>query len=73
MLNEVRARHIRDLISEQIVLDVTPAATVVNFEIEKRKDTIRGLVDHIARIEDEIVFIQSQEEGLVKEAKVREG
>lgn len=68
MLNEVRSRHIRKLVVENI-REGRPASAIVEFEIARRADTVEGLKVQARREQDEISFLDSLDlESLVKEA-----
>jgi hypothetical protein len=58
MLNEVRARHIRKLIIEEIAPGRTVGG-ILKYEIADREHTIRGLEAHRERVQDEILFLKS--------------
>lgn len=58
MLNEVRARHLRKLVIEKIRPGVTVGG-ILQFEVARREDTIRGLEAQIEREQDEIIYLGS--------------
>lgn len=58
MLNEVRARHIKKLVIDQIVSGASIGG-ILSFEIARRADTVRGLEAQKGREEDEILFLKS--------------
>jgi hypothetical protein len=72
MLNEVRSRHIKKLVMERIAPGVT-VGRILDSEIAKREDTIRGLDSQKGREQDEIVFLKSLDaKELHKEAGERQ-
>ena len=58
MLNEVRARHLKKLVVEQIKPGVSIGG-ILSYEITSREHTIRGLEAHIDKERDEIAFLKS--------------
>lgn len=58
MLNEVRARHIRKLVVDQIVPGRSIGA-ILGYEIAKREDIIRGLKSQRDGEMDEIAYLRS--------------
>lgn len=58
MLNEVRARHIKGLIVQQIVPGRS-AGAILDFEIAKREDEVGELKAQIGRTKDEIAYLGS--------------
>ena len=58
MLNEVRARHLKKLVVEQIEPGVSIGG-LLSDEIRDRVHTKRGLEAHIGRVQDEISFLES--------------
>lgn len=68
MLNEVRSRHIRKLVVEQIRPGVTVGG-ILEFEITRREHTIGDLFAQKEREQDEIDFLKSLDaKELLKEA-----
>lgn len=69
MINEVRARHIKGLVIENIIARGN-AAKRVEFEIEVRIETIRKLDKQREREGDEVKFFESLDIGeLEREAE----
>ena len=58
MLNEVRARHLKKLVVEQIKPGVSIGG-ILSYEITSREHTISGLEAHVDRERDEIAFLKS--------------
>lgn len=58
MLNEVRARHIKKLVVEQIVPGRSIGG-VVDFEIAKREDIVRSLERQRDGEMDEVAYLKS--------------
>jgi hypothetical protein len=58
MLNEVRARHIKKLVIEEIAPGRTVGG-ILQYEIASREHTIRGLEAHREREMDEIAYLKS--------------
>ncbi|AJP62002.1 hypothetical protein [ANMV-1 virus] len=69
MLNEVRARHIKKLVVEQIAPD-SSIGGIIGFEITRREHTINGLEAQKEREQDEIIYLRSLDaKELNREAK----
>lgn len=58
MLNEVRARHIKALIIEEIAPGRTVGG-ILKYQIAEREHTIMGLEAHREQMRDEILFLKS--------------